>query len=72
MLNAKRIETWESDFVFAMSLFLSTSSIDIISVFCFCRNSSIFFRKVFEAVGFEVLGAGCWVVVFLKMGSIEI
>ena len=36
----------DGDSIFAITFFLSTSSIDIIFVFCFSRNSSISFRKV--------------------------
>ena len=45
LLNAKSRAAWDSDFVFAISFLLLTSSIEIICVFCFSRNSSIFFRK---------------------------
>ena len=73
MLNAKRRAVPDSDFVFAITFFLSTSSIEIICVFCFSRKSSISFRKVFEIVGLVALGVVCWVVGacgVLKIGSI--
>ena len=56
----------DSDSILATTFFLSTSSIEIILVFCFSRNSSISFRKVFPVVfGIWDLGFVC----FSKMGS---
>ena len=52
LLNAKRSEVCISDFIFAITFLLSTSSIEMISVFCLSRNSSIFFRKGLGLVRF--------------------
>jgi len=72
LLNANRRVSWDSDFVFAITFFLSTSSMEIIFVFCFSRNSSIFLRKVGGVVCFADSGASLVEIVcgFLKIGAI--